>query len=148
MLGTYHKEPELPTDRDSEIAQRSSAALSRYVAHGVKVRVAETDEEIELPQAAVQLLVDMLSNMAEGNAVTLMPLHAELTTQQAADLLGVSRPYLVRLLEADEIPYHKVGTHRRVYFKDLQHYKKRVQEDRANALDELAAEGQKLDMGY
>ena len=148
MLGTFQNEPCVPTDHDSEVAQRSSIALARYVSRGMTVRVEESDEEIELPQAAVQLLVDILSNMAEGNAVTLMPVHAELTTQQAADLLGVSRPYFVKLLEGDEIPYHKVGTHRRVYFKDLQEYKKKVQQNRARALDELAAEGQKLDMGY
>lgn len=148
MLSTFQDEPRVPTVYDSEVAHKSSIALARYVSHDMRVRVEENDEEIELPQAAVRLLVDILSNMAEGNAVTLMPVHAELTTQNAADLLGVSRPHFVKLLEAGEVPYHKVGTHRRVYFKDLQEYKKRVQQDRAKALDELAAEGQKLDMGY
>jgi excisionase family DNA binding protein len=92
--------------------------------------------------------VDILANMAEGNAVTLVPVHAQLTTKQAADLLGVSRPYLICLLEEEKIPYHMVGTHRKVYFRDVQEYKKNVHEQRRKALDELAAEGQELEMRY
>ena len=71
------------------------------------MRVSDTGDVIELPKTAVQLLTDILANMAEGNAVTLIPVHAELTTKQAADLLGVSRPHLIRLLEEqqDSIPY-------------------------------------------
>jgi excisionase family DNA binding protein len=141
-------EPQIPTADDSKVARESSKTLSRYASRSISVRVSDTDELVELPETAVRLLVDLLSNMAEGNAVTLMPVHAELTTKQAADLLGVSRPYLIRLLEEGKIPYHMVGTHRRVYFKDLQDYKRTIEEDRAKALDQLAAEGQELDMGY
>lgn len=147
MTATQY-EPRIPTADDSRIARESSKTLSRYTSRAITVRVSDTDEVIELPETAVQLLVDLLSNMAEGNAVTLMPVHAELTTKQAADLLGVSRPYLIRLLEDGEMPYHMVGTHRRVYFKDLQRYRKSIEQQRAKALDQLAAEGQELDMGY
>jgi excisionase family DNA binding protein len=112
------------------------------------VRVGTTNDEIELPEGAVRLLVDILANMAEGNAVTLMPVHAELTTKQAADILGVSRPYLIGLLEKGAIPYRKVGTHRRVYYDDVRAYKKRVSEEREGVLNRLVEEAQSLDMGY
>jgi len=112
------------------------------------VRVGNSNDEIELPEGAVRLLVDILTNMAEGNAVTLIPVHAELTTKQAADILGVSRPFLIGLLEEGAIPFRKVGTHRRVYFEDVQAYKRRVTEERESVLSQLVEDAQSLDMGY
>ncbi len=141
-------EPVTPTADDARLAETSGRRLVPFVNRNLLIRLPDTDETVELPAAAVRLLVDSLSAMAEGSAVTLVPVHAELTTQQAADLLGVSRPFLVKQLEEKTIPFRKVGTHRRVLLNDLMAYKREIDRKRLEALDELAAQAQELDMGY
>lgn len=97
------------------------------------------EESVAIPAAAIQALRRILAEMAEGNAITLIPVHAELTTQQAADLLKVSRPFLVERLEKGDIPFHLVGTHRRIRLADVMRYKKRNDQKRLKALEKLSA---------
>ena len=147
-MSTPLQDPIAPSDDDAQLAKLSSRRLVPFQNHNLTIRLPDTEEEVKLPAVAVRLLVDLLSAMAEGKAVTLIPIHAELTTQQAADLLGVSRPFLIKQLEDDVIPYRRVGTHRRVMFQDLMNYKREIDKKRTQALDELAEQAQKLDMGY
>lgn len=141
-------DPVAPTENDSRLAKESSRKLGPHAQHALRVNIEGSDEVIELPALAVRLLVDLLAEMASGNAVTLIPVHAELTTQQAADLIGVSRPFMISQLEAGKIPFRKVGTHRRIPFLNLMAYKQRMDADRQKALDALAEQAQDLDMGY
>ncbi|MGE0030447.1 MAG: helix-turn-helix domain-containing protein [Steroidobacteraceae bacterium] len=118
---------------------------------GDRFQIAEVidgKQDITVPVSALRLLVDILAQMAEGNAVTIMPIHAELTTQQAADFLNVSRPYLVGLLERNALPYRKVGSHRRILAKDLLEYRASTLIRSKQTLDELARQAQDLKMGY
>jgi excisionase family DNA binding protein len=143
------REPAAPTEAESQLASESSRRLARYARRDLKLQIAgKRGEAITLPASAVRLLVRLLSEMAAGNAVTLVPIHAELTTQQAAEALGVSRPFLVKLLDEGNIPFRKVGTHRRVLFSDLMSYRQKTDQRRLKALDELAAQAQELKMGY
>ena len=142
----------IPGPEETALAQASAQAFaSRLVGYPdrVAIRFVEYGQEvIELPSAAARLLVDLLNKMAKGSAVSLIPTHAELTTQQAADLINMSRGFLVNLLERQEIPHRKVGTHRRVLFRDLKAYEDRTHRARSEALDDLAAESQALGLGY
>ena len=101
-----------------------------------------------MPKEAFDLLLEILAQMANGNAVTIVPVQAEFTTQQAADFLNVSRPFLIELLEARALPHRKVGSHRRVRFEDLLRYKQADDAKRQTVLDQLAAQAQELGLGY
>src|SRR3990172_4679858 len=142
-----------PTDADTELAQESSRRLTRFLAakrkKPLRLRIepdGDAEEAISVPVSAFRLLNDILTEMAKGNAVTLIPVHAELTTQQAADLLSVSRPFLVQQLEKGLIPHRKVGAHRRIHIKDLMAYKQQMDQNRLKALDELTTQAQELRM--
>lgn len=123
----------------SGLLQRKRAKSARVL---VRSEGAPKEEEIVVPRQAFDLFVEILTQMANGNGITLMPIHAELTTQQAADLLNVSRPYLIKLLEQKKIPHRMVGTRRRVLVADLMAYKKADDEERRKVLAELTAEGE------
>jgi excisionase family DNA binding protein len=103
---------------------------------------------VVLPRAAVLLLQHILREMAQDHVVTLIPVQAELTTQQAANRLNVSRPYLVSLLESGVIPYRNIGTRRRVLFEHLMAYKKADDAKRMEALNGLTRQAQELGLGY
>lgn len=146
-------EPIIPSKKDTLLAGQSFDVLSTFIKK-TKHPVLELQEkghhgrQITIPVSALRLLMNILAQMAKGNAVTLIPIHKELTTQEAADMLNVSRPYLVELLEKGKIPFRKVGTRRRIYVNDLLHYKEKIDKARLKALEELAAQAQDLDMGY
>ena len=141
-----------PSRKEVELARISGQRLAPLARRGrsltLRVDTAKQKETIELPAGAVKLLVEILEDMASGRAVAIVPQNAELTTQQAADFLSVSRPFLVQLLEEKNIPFRKVGSHRRVRFEDVLRYKETIDAERRKVLDDLAAEAQKLDMGY
>jgi excisionase family DNA binding protein len=130
----------IPKDDDAKLSQASHSILAPHLNNSApQIKIIEpdgTEQTVAIPTAAYRLLVDVLTQMAQGNAVTLIPIHAELTTQEAADLLNVSRPYL--------IPHHKIGRHRRIRFDDLMSYKERVDRVRSQALDELVAQTEAL----
>lgn len=143
-----------PSERDAKLAAESSRQVARLLAKSqktVQVRIGmgnQGEEVVSIPVSAFRLLGAVLTEMAKGNAVALLPVHAELTTQRAAEILNVSRPFVVRLLDEGKIPGHKVGTHRRIRFQDLMEYKRKTGADRDKALEELTAQAQELDMGY
>jgi excisionase family DNA binding protein len=141
-----------PSKEDVELARTSGQRLASLARRGrpltLRVRDHGKEETIELPAGAVKLLQAILEDMASGHAVTIVPQNAELTTQQAADVLNVSRPFLVQLLEQKKLPYRLVGTHRRIRFEDVLHYKENIDTERRKVLDQLAAEAQNLKLGY
>jgi len=145
-VGLY--ESAVPSEQDAKLATESSRILAtRSTQDALRVHL-EDGQTLTLPYAATRLLSHLLTEMAEGNAVTLIPIHAEMTTQEAADYLNVSRPYLIGLLENGAIPHRKVGTHRRIKFSDVKRYKDDVDQKRHQTLDELARQAQELNMGY
>jgi excisionase family DNA binding protein len=156
MSTAAHNFPETvtPTEADTRLAEESSRRLTRLLGkrrRNLRVSIqadGETEESIAIPASAFRLLTDILVQMAQGNAVTLIPVHTELTTQQAAELLNVSRPFLIGLIEEGKIPHRKVGSHRRIRFLDLVEYKRVMDRDRLRVLAELSAQAQQLGMGY
>lgn len=110
----------------------------------VLLTVQEDAERLALPRSAVELVARILAHMAAGQSVSVVPLNAELTTQQAADMLNVSRPFLIGLLDAGEIEYRLVGTHRRIKASSLISYQRRDDARRRGAADELTSLSQEL----
>ena len=146
-----NSEPVQPSEEVSALAADASRRLFRVIGSDQQetcvVRFESApDEPLVLPVAAVRLLGAILTELAKGNAVTLMPYHAELTTQEAANILNVSRPFLIGLLEGGQLPYHKVGTHRRIRFSDLIIYKRRRDAESEMALREMAAISQEMNL--
>ena len=140
----------IPSESEIELSTLSSRILSSVQnsdssTQTIKVGSGNGEERsLAIPTVAYELLIDILSQMAQGNTVTLIPIQAELSTQQAANILNVSRPHLIKLLESGEIPYYKVGKHRRILAQKLYDYKSDIDAKRSLTLDELTALTQEL----
>ena len=151
MNTTTHRQLS-PTPRDAAIARSSGQVLALYARthRPLTLRVSDHKQEkpIELPAGAVKLLIRVLEAMADGRGVTVIPEGAELTTVQAAHVLNVSRPFLIKLLDENAIPHRKVGKHRRVRMEDVMAYKKAIDREREQVLDQLAREAQEQGLGY
>ena len=147
-------ETELPVEREVAAAVESQRALAAFLStqfETQRIQIFDAKNEahqVELPTSALRLLVDVLSELAEGNAVKVVPIHAELTTQEAADMLNVSRPHLVKLLESGALAFHKTGKHRRIRFADLMAFKTEQDRASAQAMEALAKQAQELQLGY
>ncbi len=140
---------DLPSRDDVELAKLAARQLASAMrTHSNGTITISTDEDGEaqvvLPRRAAQMLVELLAQMANGNAVTIVPVHAQLTTQQAAELLNVSRPFLVKLLESGDMKHEMVGTHRRLRAEDVFAYRRKRAERSQRALTELSALDQEL----
>lgn len=138
-----------PDEADVSTAVEALPHVKNYLAHHpgrTRVRLVfdDGDETLAVPRAAVELLARILAHMAAGQGVSVVPSHAELTTQQAADLLNVSRPFLIGLLDAGQIEYRKVGKHRRVKAASLLAYLRADDQHRRGAADELSALTQQM----
>jgi excisionase family DNA binding protein len=142
------------TDREASLFKAASRLMGEALDRPHAGRVALVEESdgadvsrLEVPPETLRLLSQILALMARRQTFTLYPVSSELTTKQAAEVLGVSRPYLIRVLESGGIPYRKLGRHRRVLMKDVLAYKETMQVSRKKALDEVVTASEDVD-GY
>jgi len=137
------------SSREAEMARETSQNIANFVNGDECIQITLTRDsgehmEAKVPARALHLLAHILEGMAEGNPITLIPLHAELSTHQAAEIMRVSRPYLIKLLEGGKMPFRKVGAHRRVRYDDLLAYIEQEKKARKEVLKELIAEQERL----
>ena len=139
-----------PGDVDTEVAGRAARRISDYLSSHPGEDLIEAlgevgaEDALVIPRPTVVMLAQVLSLLESGHGVQIIPKDAELTTQQAADVLNVSRPYLIGLLESGQIPFRKVGRHRRITFEELMEYKRQDDLKRRGAADDLADLSQEL----
>ena len=139
------------TKSDQKIALDSIKAFKarkKKKASTISIEIDNTGETITIPAKAFNLLKEVLLNMAEGNSIALFPTNSEISTQEAANILNISRPHFVKLLETGEIPFIKIGTHRRVQLKDVVYYENRINKQKRKNLNLLSKQAQELKMGY
>jgi excisionase family DNA binding protein len=154
MTRTVSVDITLPEESEVRAAVQGQRELAAYLATNFETqRIQILDDrnvarQIELPTSALRLLVDILAELAVGNAARVVPVHAELTTQEAAGLLNVSRPHFITLLETHALPYHGTGKHRRILFDDLTKFKVKRDQASERAMSELAKQAQELNLGY
>lgn len=152
-MTTQTQKMPLPTAEEVLLARECSRTLAavletRDETQQIELSTPSGSQRVMVPVSALRMLVEILTQVGAGNAVSIIPIHAELTTQEAADLLNVSRPFLVAALDRGELPFRKVGTHRRIRYEDVLTYKERIDNDRKKNLEELAAQAQELNLGY
>ena len=144
----------LPSAEEIALAQLGSQELSAVLEANGEVQnfnVVGKDGEnhqVKLPTSAVKLMIEVLTQLGQGNSVNITPIHAELTTQEAADMLNMSRPSLIKLLDTGDIPHTRTGNRRKVAFMDVVNYKQVLENKRLETLDELSALDQELGLGY
>ena len=139
----------IPTKEDAVLAKQALGALSRlYKNKKLRLTKALSIENLAMPAGVVSLLLELLNQTAQGHAVVIVPSTKEFSTQEAADLLNVSRPFVIKLLEEGKIPHHKVGRHRRINAPDLFAYRGKILAESRRALGELAQIAQELELGY
>jgi len=130
-----------PSSQDQKLAITSYSALTAVLeqldAANTEIEIDATREKIKVPLSALKLLSDILKTMAEGKLVSIVPVSTELTTQAAAEMLGCSRPYLVKLLEEGKIAFTKVGKHRRIKYDDIIRYIKQMKEQQRKHIIEI-----------
>ena len=139
------KEIQRPTKSEQKTANASyvtlANALTQIHAGDTEIEIEETNDRIKIPYRALKLLGDVLKAMGEGKPISIVPLATEVTTQKAAEILGCSRPHLVRILEEGQIEYVKVGKHRRIKFEDVIKYKEyKRQEQKQHLIDMMNAD--------
>ncbi|MBK8094850.1 MAG: helix-turn-helix domain-containing protein [Verrucomicrobiaceae bacterium] len=139
----------VPTERDVIVAKESQRQMGGMkFGRKESVAVQIDGKEVAVPVGMMQMMIAAVARLAEGKAVAMMPVEEEISPQEAAEILKVSRPYAAKLFDEGAIPSRRVGTHRRALSADVLAYKQREKEARLAVLDELAAEGQRLKMGY
>lgn len=132
----------------SELVLNFATALAKGKSDTVNIQIQEIEESFVVPRRALEFLSQILSGMAEGKAIYLLPADSELSTQQAAEILGMSRPHVVKLLEKGIIPFKKVGSHRRISLDDLTRYESELKEERTKSFSFMTKQAQELNLGY
>jgi len=137
-----------PSKTEQKAAIKSYAALSAALAHikdvETEIEIEETQDKIVIPSRALQLLGDILKAMSEGKPISIVPVATEVTTQKAAEILGCSRPHLVKLLEEGEMEFIKVGKHRRIMFEDVLKYKQKMKEEQKKHIIDMMNQDEEL----
>lgn len=129
-----------PSKLDQKVASKSYSALESAIeqikSEQADIEIEETNEKIKIPLSALRLLGDVLKAMGQGKMISIVPIATEVTTQAAAEILGCSRPHLVKLLEDGKIAFTKIGKHRRIKFDDVMRYKQKLKEEqKQNIID-------------
>ena len=149
-MNSYTKLPSAAEVELAKLGRRQSAAIE-ISGEAQRINVIDRSgkaHEIMIPSSALNMMIEVLTQLSQGNSVRITPVHVELTTQEGADMLNMSRPTFIKLLDSNEIPFNHSGNRRKVSYADIMEYKSRQQTNRLATLEELSASDQDLDMGY